>query len=127
MKRILAASFVLLIVGWAAAAQADDKSNPTGTWKWTMTFGNQSREVTLKLKLEGDKLTGAMLRRNGTENPIQNATYKAGEVSFQVVHGRQGQQWTSRYTGKVSADTITGKVELGNNQSREWVAKRVKE
>lgn len=130
MKRLLAATLVLAIVGVTALAQAEDKPNPTGTWKWTVKFGDQTREMTLKLKLDGDKLSGATLGRDGKENPIQDATYKDGEVSFKVVRERQGTKMTSTYTGKVSGDTITGKTKFerdGNPQSREWEAKRAKD
>jgi hypothetical protein len=127
MKRLLAATLVLAIVGVAALARADDKPNPTGTWKWTVKFGQNSREMTLKLKLDGDTLTGAMLGRDGKETPIQDATYKDCEVSFKVVRERNGNKMTSTYTGKVSGDTITGKIQFGNNQSRDWEAKRAKD
>ena len=132
MKRLLAATLVLVIVGLAAPAcrrhaRTDGKPNPTGTWKWTATFGQQTRETTLKLKLEGDKLTGAMLGRDGKETPIQDAAYKDGDVSFKAVRERNGNKMTSTYTGKVSEDTIKGKIQFGNNQSREWEAKRAKD
>ena len=127
MKRLLAATLVLAIVGVAALARADDKPNPTGTWKWTVKFGEQTREMTLKLKLEGATLSGAMLGRDGKENPIQDAAYKDGAVSFKVVREREGRKMTASYTGKVSGDTITGKAQFGNNQSRDWEAKRAKD
>jgi hypothetical protein len=127
MKRLLAAALVLVIVGLAAFARADDKPNPTGTWKWTVKFGDQTREMTLKLKLDGDTLTGAMLGRDGKETPIQDAAYKDGDVSFKAVRERNGNKMTSTYTGKVSEDTIKGKIQFGNNQSREWEAKRAKD
>jgi hypothetical protein len=130
MKRLLAATLVLAIVGMAAIARADEKSNPTGTWKWTVKFGDRSAEMTLKLKLDGDKLSGAMLGRDGKENPVEDATYKDSEVSFKVVRERQGAKMTSTYTGKVSGDTITGKIQFergGNAQSRDWEAKRAKD
>src|SRR5208282_315340 len=103
-----------------------DKPNPTGTWKWTVKFGDRTREMTLKLKLEGDKLTGATLGRDGKENPIQDATYKEGEVSFKIVRERNGTKMTSTYTGKVSGDTIKGKMQRGGSkaQSQDWEAKR---
>src|SRR5438874_2171474 len=51
----------VLVLGLAGLTGADDKkADPTGTWKWTTDFGGQKREQTLKLKLEGDKLTGAL-------------------------------------------------------------------
>jgi hypothetical protein len=104
--------------------------NPTGTWKWTVSFGGNSREMTLKLKLEKHQLTGAMVGRNGQETAIQDAKFKDGDVSFTVVRERNGQKMTSKYTGKVSGDTIKGKTEFqrdGQPQSRDWEAKRSKD
>lgn len=83
--------------------------------------------MTLKLKLEGDVLTGAMVGRNGQETPIQEGTYKDGDLSFKVVRERNGQKMTSKYTGKVSDDTIKGKMEFERNGqpvTRDWEAKR---
>lgn len=43
---------------------------------------------------------------------------------------RNGQKRTTKYNGKVSGDTITGKIEFernGETQSRDWEAKREKE
>ena len=71
----------------------------------------QSFEMTLKLKLEGDVLTGAMVGRNGKETPIQDGTYKDGDLSFKVVRERNGQKITTKYAGKVSDNTIKGKIE----------------
>jgi hypothetical protein len=112
-------------------ARADDKPNPTGTWKWTVTNNNnQTRDVTLKLKLEDNKLTGALLGRNDQETKIEDATFKDGEVTFSVTRERNGQKMTSKYTGKVSGDTLKGKIESerdGKPQSRDWEAKRAKD
>jgi len=109
---------------------ADEKANPTGTWKWSVTFNDQSREQTLKLKLEGDKLTGTMLGRDNQETPIEDAKFKDGEVSFKVVRERNNQKFTTKYSGKLSGDSIKGKSESerdGQTKSNDWEAKRVKE
>ena len=131
MKRLLAATLVLVFVGMATLARADDTPNPTGTWKWTMNFGKQqSREVTLKLKLDGDTLSGGIVGRDGKDTPIQNASYKDGAFSFKVVRERKGATMTVTYTGQVSGDTIKGKIEFernGMSQSRDWEAKRAKD
>ncbi len=128
MKRIAVAVLVVL-VGVAAPSRAEDKKDdPTGTWKWTVDFGGQTREQTLKLKLDGGKLTGALVGRNGETN-IEDAKFKDGELSFKVVRERNGQKFTSKYQGKLSGDTIKGKIETerdGETQSREWSAKREK-
>jgi hypothetical protein len=131
MKR--AALVVLAAVGFlglAGAARAADAPDPTGTWKWTINFNNQTREATLKLKLEGDKLTGAMVGRNGQETKIEEGKYKDGEISFAVTRERNGQKFTTKYKGKVEGDTIKGKQESerdGQLRSRDWEAKRAKE
>jgi len=130
MRRFFAAALVVTLAGSVGALRADDKPNPTGTWKWTAMRGNQARESTLKLKLDGDKLTGAMIGQNGQETPIEDGQFKGGEVSFKVTRERQGNKITTKYTGKLSGDTIKGKIESERNgqpQSRDWEAKRAKD
>ena len=65
--------------------------------------------------------------RNGQETAIQDGTYKDGALSFKVVRERNGQTITTKYAGKVSDDTIKGKIEFefnGQTRSRDWEAKR---
>jgi hypothetical protein len=126
MKRI---AVVALVVAFAGLARAEDKgkADATGTWKWTVEFNGQSREVTLKLKQEGDKLTGTVSGRNNEETKIEDGKVKGDEVSFQVTRERDGQKFTMKYHAKVSGDTLKGKVEFGNDgQSRDFEAKREK-
>lgn len=126
MKRIAIALAVAALVNIATPLVAAD--NPTGTWKWTTNFGGQSRDATLKLKLDGDKLSGTYVGRE-SESPIENATFKDDTVSFSVTRERDGQKFTTKYSGKLAGDTITGKSERqrdGQTQSNDWVAKRQK-
>lgn len=119
----------LALLGMVTQAQAADKADPTGTWKWSVTFNDQTRESTLKLKLDGDKLTGTMLGRNNSETAIENATFKDGQVSFTVTRERNNMKMTTKYTGKLEGDVIKGKSEFernGQSQSRDWEAKREK-
>lgn len=87
-------------------------------------------DVTLKLKLEGDKLTGAMVGRDNKETAIDDAKFKDGEVTFAVTRTRQdGTKNTTKYSGKVDGDTIKGKSERerdGKTMSSDWEAKRDK-
>jgi hypothetical protein len=129
MRRLGLAAVVLAFVGLTGVARADDKPNPTGTWKWKVEINGQEREFTLKLKLDGDKLTGAMIGRDGNETAIEDAKYKDGEVSFKVERERNGQKFTVKYTGKVSGDTLKFKSEAevnGEVRKREFEAKREK-
>lgn len=130
MRRlVLAAVWVLMAISQTGFLLADDSANPTGTWKWSFTRNDQTREFTLKLKLEGDKLTGAMLLPNNQETPIEEASYKDGEVAFKITRERNGQKSAVKYKGKVDGDTIKGKSEFdfnGQTRSRDWEAKREK-
>jgi len=130
MKLLVCSLLGVLTLSFSGVALAAEDANPTGTWKWTTTFGDQKRESTLKLKLDSDKLTGVILGRNNQETEIADAKYKEGELSFTVTRERNGQKFTQKYVGKVSADTIKGKIEFerdGQAQSRDWEATRVKE
>jgi hypothetical protein len=129
MRRLAAALAVAFLVS-PALARADEKADPTGTWKWKVKFGDQEREFTLKLKLDGDKLKGAMLGRDGNETPIEDGTFKDNKVAFKVTRERDGNKFVIHYTGKVSGDTIKGKTEFernGEKMEREWEAKRAKD
>ena len=131
-RRTLLASFVVLAFVFAGVARAaDDKKSPIeGTWKWTVQGqNNQSFEQTMKLKMEGDKVTGVILGRNNTETKIEDATFKDGVLGFSVTRERNGNKFTSKYSGKVDGDTIKGKIESernGQTNSRDWEAKREK-
>lgn len=110
-------------------AHAQDKADPSGTWKWSAMFGKNktAMEQSVKLKLDGEKLTGSMSGRNGQEVAIEEGSFKEGTVSFKVTSERNGQKFTARYSGKLKGDTITGKTEIERNdkkQSVDWEAKR---
>ena len=90
--------------------------------------------MTLKLKVDGDKLTGKLSSpgRDGqtTETAIADGEVKGEEISFTVTREFNGNKMVSKYNGKVSADTIKGKIESernGQTQSRDWEAKRAVE
>jgi hypothetical protein len=129
MRRLTAVAFVLAVGGLAGVARADDKSGPSGTWKWSGPArpGGRARESTLKLKVDGDKVTGTISTRDG-EVAIEDGTYKNGEVSFKAtIQGQGGQSMTRKFHGKVSGDEIKGKIEGSRGgQSRDWIAKRAK-
>ena len=122
----------LTFITAGVARAADEKKSPIeGTWKWTVQGqNNQSFERTMKLKMEGDKVTGVILGRNNTETKIEDATFKDGVLAFSVTADRNGTKVVSKYNGKVEGDTIKGKIESernGQTQSRDWEAKREKE
>jgi len=119
------------LMGWLGSrAVADDKSDATGTWKSSFTTQNgQTIETTLKLKQDGDKVTGTVKRGDDKEIDIEEGKIKDGELTFQVTRERDGNKFTVKYKGKVTKDSIKGKVEFerdGQTRSRDWEAKREK-
>jgi hypothetical protein len=129
MARLAAAAVLLGLVGLVGVTRADDKADPTGTWKWSVTFNDQTFDMTLKLKQEGDKLTGTLTGRQGQETKIDDGMFKDGKVTFKVTREFNNQKFTTKYEGKLSGDTIKGKAETefnGETRSRDWEAKRAK-
>jgi hypothetical protein len=129
MRTFLSAALAIAIVGLVAApAFSDPAADATGTWKWTFTRQNgQTVETTLKLKQDGEKLTGTITGRNNTEIEIAEGKVKDGEVSFQVTREFNNNTIVQKYTGKLDGDTIKGKIEFernGEQVSRDWEAKR---
>ena len=119
------AAVVALTVLVATAAWA----NPTGKWTWKTNFGGNERVNNLELKQEGEKLTGSMEGRNGAKIEIKEGKVNGSEISFVVVRERNGNEFKTTYKGKVDGDKITGTTtgnRGGQEQTREWIATRVK-
>ncbi|MEY2409848.1 MAG: hypothetical protein QOF48_2518 [Verrucomicrobiota bacterium] len=115
------------------ASAQDKKADPSGTWTWSTPGrnGGEPRKSTLKLKAEGDKLTGSVSApgRQGAavDTNIEDGKVKGDEISFAVTREFNGNKMTAKYSGKVSGDSIKGKIETDRNgqaQSRDWEAKR---
>jgi hypothetical protein len=105
------------------SARAGD-DDPTGTWTWTTPKG----VGTLKLKLEGDKVTGVMVRKAGNLK-VEDGIFKGGAISFRVPGGTPGgQPMVHMYQGKLLGDTIKGSATIvlpDRVAAGDWEAKRV--
>jgi hypothetical protein len=120
---------VFCVLAVAGLARADDKPNPTGAWKYTAEVNGQSFDVTIKLKQDGDKLTGSVTVMD-MESKIEDGKYKDGAVSFKVNREFNGNKITIKYNGTIKGDTFKGKRELerdGETNTRDFEAKRSKE
>ena len=126
---IVVFSAMFAVVGFASTAQAQEKKvDATGTWKWTSPArnGGAGRESILKLKQDGDKLTGTMSGQ--TEAEIKDGKVVDGTVSFKIVRSRNGTETVMSYEGKLEGDTIKGTITRTGGttpaQPRDWEAKR---
>jgi hypothetical protein len=126
LKRVIQAIACLALVVTIKAADVN------GTWTWTSPGrnGGPDRTSTLKLKTEGDKLTGTVsaFRQGAEDTKISDGKVTGDEVSFNVTREFNGNSMTQKYVGKVSGDTIkfkvTGKNRQGEETTREVEAKR---
>lgn len=128
---------LLALSGFNPAFAQDKKADVSGTWSWTMQRGGggggggEPRKITLKLKAEGDKLTGTLSApgRGGqsTDTAIESGKISGDEISFTVTREVNNQKFVTKYNGKISGDSIKGKTETerdGQARSRDWEAKR---
>ncbi len=105
-------ALALALASGTAAAQADDASAVAGEWKLAITAPDgQTFQPTLKLAVDGDKLSGTFLGDDGSENPVQDATFSGGELAFSVTLDFGGQQLTSKYRGTVADGALKGTLD----------------
>jgi hypothetical protein len=114
---------------WEAKRENAKSAAATGSWNTALILNDGNRiEGTLKLKQDGDKLTGATVR-NENETPIQDGKIVGDEISFNVIRERDGRKVTAKYKGKITGDTVKGKVESdwsGDWQTLDWEGTRGK-
>lgn len=129
MRTLIAAGLILGLSGLSAAD--DKKADPTGTWKWETERGGQKRETTLKLKLDGDKVTGTITggRGKAEDVKIEDGKFKDGQVTFSVTRERGDVKIVTKYAAKADGDTLKGTATSergGREQKQEFEAKREK-
>jgi hypothetical protein len=122
---VFAVAFTWLLSGMPSKASAADA---TGTWKWSRTNQNGDKiDISLKLKQEGDKLSGTISGPGGSETEIKDGKVKDGEISFSVTRDFGGTTVVQKFAGKQDGDSIKGKIEVerdGEKMTRDWEAKR---
>lgn len=100
----------------AAPAQAADVS---GEWSITVNSSQGPIPAVLRLKVEGEKLTGVIAGGDGGEMPLEG-TVKDNEISFSFWYG----EVPVSMVGKVDGDTIKGTFDAGGQDGGDWTGKR---
>lgn len=136
---------IAALVWSSAMLMAADKPtiDPTGTWKLA-TISSQTKtkntERTLKLKLEGGKLTGTIDGRSNVNGKVKvfewalkDTKLQGNAICFTETHPPtvgNGPDSTTIYEGTITGGTMKGTAETewsGHTNKRDFEARRVKE
>jgi len=106
------AGVVALVALFALTLSAADV---TGKYKTVTTTPQGTREGTLTLKADGEKLTGSVSGRAG-DTEIAEGKVSGDDVSFVVVRNFGGNEMKMKYTGKLAGKEIKFQVDAGQFQ-----------
>lgn len=113
-----AVAFLTTLSAFAAA-------NAEGTWTWVQPGRDADITVSATFVAKAGQLTGTFTNVMGTV-PVTELVVKDDTISFEIASRRAA----TKYTGKISGDTITGSIEIparggvGDPRKVEWKAKR---
>lgn len=127
MKRVIGSALALaLLCAVAALAKAQGGPDVTGEWDMTINSPQGESKVLLKLKKEGDKLSGAAKNARG-ERPLTSVELKGNDITMMMTIQFQGSDMVITYTGKVENDSMKGDADFGGLAQGDWSAVRHKE
>ena len=121
MKKILSVLSVFALTLIAAVSVAA-QSPAAGEWDAAMNTPGGTRNFKIKLKVDGEKLTGEVGRESGSL-PL-TGTVKGNDIQFSYTVNYNGNDLVLTMSGKVDGDTIKGTVSFGGMAEDEWSAKR---
>jgi hypothetical protein len=113
-----------LAVAFLFATLAASAAGIAGTWKLSYTTENGlTREATLELTLEGDRLSGTLASDRG-KALIETGRVSGDDVSFSLLRLGNGDEITVNFWGKVEGATMKLKMQYGLRQPVDVAARR---
>ena len=118
MRKIMFVAVMLLVAGFAFAADID------GKWTGEIEFGGQSMPVEYTFKADGAKLTGStMIMENPVE--IQDGKIDGNNISFSITFGEGEQGMKIDYKGVLTGDQLKLSFDM-MGQSTDIMLKKAK-
>ena len=100
----------------------------TGDWEMTTESPRGERTQTIHFEQDGEKLTitmqGGMRGGQEGEEITAEGTISGNKVEWSITRSTQRGEFTTKYTGTVDGDTMTGEVDRGERGTGPWTAKR---
>ena len=99
-------------------------ANAAGVWHWRMPAGSAGVEHELNLTQTFQMLAGQP-RVGGRPGRLEGGRMRGDEIRFILAADVDGRAVRQEYTGRISGDSISGKVKVGDGE-QEWKATRVR-
>ena len=103
----------------------------TGDWEMTSETPRGEITQTIHIEQDGEKLTltmqGGMGRRGGQEGGGEitaEGTISGNKVEWSFTRNTPRGDFTTKYTGTVEGDSMSGEVDRGQRGTSPWSAKR---
>lgn len=118
------ACVVLLSLGLAKAALAQEPAKVAGVWELAMEGRRGTMTQTLTIQQDGGKITGT-LKGRGNRTFNLEGTVEGNRISFTVKRQMRRGTFTITYAGTVDADAMKGTATMGMRRfTLNWTAKR---
>jgi len=99
-------------------------ANAAGAWQWRLPAGGAAAEYELALSQTFQMLEGRPLA-GGRTGRMEGGRMRGDEIRFILATDAGGRVVRQEYAGRVSGDTITGKVKTAEGE-QDWKATRVR-
>jgi len=115
-RRSVAIAFLMAIALVAAPAQ----DALSGDWEASFEVQGDSVAVTLKLKRDGNKVTGTFESAHLGRGALSNGSFAANRLSLTM----DGPHGAVEFTGQLSAGKLAGEFHMGEEMQGKWEAKK---
>jgi hypothetical protein len=127
MKKIYSMLAIMALVLFPTLLSGQD-IDVTGDWEMTTESPRGERTQTIHIEQDGEKLTvtmqGGMRGGQGGEEITAEGTIQGNKVEWSFTRNTPRGDFTTKYTGTVDGDTMTGEVDRGERGTGPWSAKR---
>jgi hypothetical protein len=122
---VAVAAVLSIAVGLAAQDKPAAKpADVAGTWDLSVSSPNGTGSRVLKMRQDGEKLTGEIESSMSSGKVAGSVTGNA--IAFTATVGMETGTFEIRYTGKVDADKMSGDVDFGDYGRGTWSGVRRK-
>lgn len=121
-KGFISTLFIIGLIMIGAGISNAQTANVAGEWEGQFNTPGGARPFKLVFEVDGEKLSGKVLRSTG-DVPV-TGTIKGDKIEFSYSINYGGNALTMFFTGTVSGDSMGGNISFGGQADESWSAKR---